>query len=127
MRNILALSLLTAGCSTTIDSHVAPPADWPVLAVIEHRVPHAVMRDRCGRFTPWYASPEACAEWHFAQGECHIYFSADFPPAAWIAEHERMHCAGYDHPGSTAAKDAWSAFAVTYAGRALAEKLTERP
>ena len=107
MKDIAVTLGLTAlvGCAT-IDQHVPPPDGWPALRVIEHHVPHAVMRDRCSRYVPWYASPEACAEWHFIRRECHIYFSADFPPPAWMVEHERLHCLGYDHPGGTAARDA---------------------
>lgn len=80
-------------------------AGWPALHVVEHRVPHAEMRDRCAPYAPPFAAPEACAEFHLARGECHIWLSADFPPQAWIIEHERLHCAGYDHIGSSVMHD----------------------
>ena len=73
---------------------------WPELKVVEHHVPHPAMRDRCMRYAPFGASPEACAEFDFANRTCHIWFSSDFPPADWIVRHERLHCAGYDHIGS---------------------------
>lgn len=75
---------------------------WPALAIVEHYVPHAEMRDRCSRYVGFGMSPEACAEFNLAKRECHIWFSADFPPQKFIVEHERLHCAGYDHAGSTA-------------------------
>lgn len=85
--------------SCTVVSHEKVEG-WPQLAVIEHHVPHAEMRDRCARYTAFGMPPEACAEFDLARGECHIWLSADFPPQGWIVEHERLHCAGYDHIGS---------------------------
>lgn len=75
---------------------------WPTLAIVEHHVPHHEMRDRCGKYVPAWASPEACAEFNFAAAECHVWLSADFPPAPGVLEHERLHCAGYDHVGEHA-------------------------
>lgn len=112
---LAAIMVQLQGCAgMMIDTHTPPPADWPKLRVVEHYVPSAVMRDRCSRFVSRFALPEACAEWHFRANECHIFFSSDFPPADWIVQHERQHCAGYDHPGSTAARDAWKSFRNYY-------------
>jgi len=70
---------------------------WPNLSVQEHYVPHAEMRSRCARFAGFGAPPLACAEINFAERRCDLWFSADFPPSAYVQKHERMHCAGHDH------------------------------
>jgi hypothetical protein len=70
---------------------------WPVLAVHEHHVPHAEMRERCARYSGFGAPPLACAEVNFSELRCDVWFSADFPPSTRVREHERMHCAGHDH------------------------------
>lgn len=75
---------------------------WPALEIVEHRVPHAEMRDRCSRYVAFGMQPEACAEFDLVQRKCHVWLSADLPPQRFIVEHERLHCAGYDHVGSTA-------------------------
>lgn len=72
---------------------------WPQLQVFEHHVPTAEMRERCAKYTGFGVSPEACAEFRLAENRCDIWYSADFPPTAAIIEHERLHCAGYDHVG----------------------------
>jgi len=79
---------------------------WPRLKVTEHYVSNAVMRDRCARYTAFGMSPVACSEFNLVAGTCDIWFSADFPPPAAVAEHERMHCEGYDHLGGSTMKQA---------------------
>lgn len=116
---ILTLLAILAGCSSIVDTHTPPPKDWPVLRVVEHRLPHARMRDACSRFGPWYAPVEACTIWRFDLGECHVYFSADFPPQPWIVEHELAHCRGHDHVGDDTARRAWHAYSASVLGRAL--------
>ena len=90
------LAAIVCGCSTIGHEKVA---GWPALRVVEHRVPNNVMRDRCMKYVGFGMSPEACAEFNFATGVCDIWLSADFPPAAWVVEHERDHCLGYEHAG----------------------------
>lgn len=85
---------------------------WPELTVVEHRVPHHVMRDRCGPYTPAFMSPEACAEFFFVQGECHIWFSADFPPPPYLVRHEHDHCRGFEHAGETTLRDILARYAA---------------
>lgn len=97
MTRVLLL-LLCTGC--TIIGHEKVDG-WPTLAVYEHRVPHHVMRDRCVKYAPFGSSPEACAEFNLVERRCDLWFSADFPPPAWMVRHERMHCEGYDHEGET--------------------------
>jgi hypothetical protein len=91
--------VLAASCSVMMGHE--PVAGWPQLEVVEHHVPHAQMRDRCAKYVAFGSSPEACAEFDLANRKCHIWFSSDFPPQPFVVEHERMHCAGYDHAGST--------------------------
>jgi hypothetical protein len=98
MRKIFAiLAALAAGCAM---DHQRVEG-WPALRIVEHYVPHAEMRDRCVRYAGFGMSPEACAEFYLDRNECHIWLSADFPPQKFVVEHERLHCAGYDHIGST--------------------------
>ena len=100
MKNGLALlAALLAGCTAIGHERVE---GWPALEIVEHYVPHHEMRDRCVRYTGFGMSPEACAEFDLVHRKCHIWFSADFPPQPFIVEHERLHCAGYDHVGSKA-------------------------
>jgi hypothetical protein len=99
MRKLLALLVpLFAGC--TVIGHEKVEG-WPALEIVEHHVPHAVMRDKCAPYVGFGMNPEACAEFDLVNAKCHIWFSADFPPQKFIVEHERLHCAGYDHVGST--------------------------
>jgi len=99
MRKIFAiLAALLAGCSAMGHQRVE---GWPALEIVEHYVPHTEMRDRCAPYVGFGMSPEACAQFDLAAGKCHIWFSAEFPPQRFIVEHERLHCAGYDHVGST--------------------------
>lgn len=97
------------GYACTTIGHEPAPSDWPKLEVHEHRVPHKVMRDVCEKYTSIAASPEACAEVKFKEGRCDIWLSSDFPPPAWVVEHEREHCLGKDHIGATTLRDAWEA------------------
>lgn len=97
-KSLVLLAALLAGCSAIAHQRVG---GWPELQVVEHYVPHAEMRDRCMRYVGFGASPEACAEFDLAGRKCHVWYSADFPPQRFIREHERLHCAGYDHAGST--------------------------
>jgi hypothetical protein len=95
---------LAAGCAADLAHRKVP--GWPQLQVVEHFVPHAEMRDRCARYVGFGSVAVACAEFRLAERRCDIWYSADFPPGADIVRHERLHCAGYDHLGSTAMQDA---------------------
>lgn len=72
---------------------------WPELAVREHSIPHAAMRDVCARYVGFGMSPEACAEFDLNARTCVIWYSAEFPPSESVKVHERKHCAGFDHIG----------------------------
>lgn len=105
MKSLIYLTVLLAGCAAIGDT--PPPADFPHLRVIEHYVSEGEMYDRCSKYV---AMPRACAEFYFAQNECHIWYSKDWPPLRFMVEHEREHCAGFDHFGSTAIADLWNRY-----------------
>ena len=99
----LALLFLAGGCAT-IDQH-EKVAGWPELRIVEHYVPDEAMRQRCAKYVPFGLFPEACAEFYFDRGECHVWYSADYRPQPYVMEHERLHCRGYGHPGDTTMRD----------------------
>ncbi len=101
---LAACAAVLAGCST-IDQH-EKVAGWPELRIVEHYVPDAELRSRCAKYVPFGLFPEACAEFYFNRGECHVWYNADFRPQPYVMEHERLHCQGYDHPGDTSLRDA---------------------
>ena len=106
LRPTLAAALLAAaaGCST-IDEHNRVEG-WPELRVIEHYVSDDAMRERCSKYVSFGMLPEACSEFNFVRGECHIWYSADFRPQPYVMEHERRHCEGFDHPGGSSLREA---------------------
>ena len=90
------LALALQGCTIVGHERVA---GWPQLAVYEHYVPEAELRNRCAQYVAFGMSPQACAEFDFSRLRCDLWFSADFPPTRSMIEHERLHCQGYDHVG----------------------------
>lgn len=101
-RAALVLAMIaTAGCATIGHERVE---GWPELVVTEYRVSAAEMRARCSKYTGFLQVPLACAEYNLATLRCDIWLDEGFAPA-WVLEHERLHCAGFDHPGSTAMRD----------------------
>jgi hypothetical protein len=100
LRRAAAAGALLGACGCTLIGHERV-SDWPRLEVLEHYVPHAEMRSRCGQYAGFGMSPEACAEFDLARGRCDIWYSADFPPPPPVIAHERLHCAGYDHIGES--------------------------
>lgn len=105
MKSLCAALLvaLSSACASIIGHEKV--AGWPQLAVYEHYVPHAQMRERCARYVGFGSLPVACAQFRLAERRCDIWYSADFPPSRDIIEHERLHCAGYDHVGETKLRD----------------------
>ena len=91
------MSVIAAAC--TVISAGDPVIGWPELQTVEHYVPHREMRERCSRYVGFGMMPEACAEFDFTALRCDLWFSADFPPNAYVIEHERQHCRGYEHAG----------------------------
>jgi hypothetical protein len=96
---LLMSVLALGGCGTISHEKVE---GWPKLTVLEHRVADAEVQARCARYVHFGLTPVACAEFDFARGACHIWYSADRPATLEVILHERLHCRGYDHPGDTA-------------------------
>lgn len=94
----LLLLLLVSGCSVMGNERVE---GWPKLRVIEHYVSPHELSASCAPHVPWHSTPLACALFVFARAECHIFYSAESPPPEFVKRHERLHCEGYDHIGST--------------------------
>ena len=92
------LAALLSACTTIEHQRVE---GWPKLEIVEHYVPHREMQDRCVRYVGFGMAPEACAEFDLAARKCHIWYSSGSRPMGFIRRHERLHCAGYDHIGST--------------------------
>ena len=113
---VLATVLLTA-CSTMGDR---PVEGWPELQIVEHYVPAVEMRERCSRYVAFGMLPEACSEFDLRGRRCHIWFSADPAPAAFIRKHERLHCQGYDHAGSDGMRKLLQAYQAQEAASAAA-------
>ena len=101
---IALIALLLTGACATIDQH-EKVAGWPELRLVEHYVPDATMRQRCAKYVPFGLFPESCAEFYFDRGECHVWYSREFPPQPYVKEHERLHCQGYAHVGDTSMRD----------------------
>jgi hypothetical protein len=100
--SLVLLAMVLSACTVIGHEKVA---GWPALEIAEHYVPHPEMRERCAKYVGFGMSPEACAEFDLAARRCNLWFSADFPPNAWIVEHERLHCQGYDHVGAGTLKE----------------------
>ena len=147
------MALAAAGLSGCTAMAYAPaPADFPVLRVVEHRLPHAEFKDKCAPAagaghhvatgalalllgaSPAHAaiaglvgpSVEACAELDFAKGACNVYLSADFPPAElWMVHERERRCRGYDNIGDPVIRDAWAAYKLHQRDALLWERFAE--
>ena len=97
----LLVPLFLAACATIDHQRVE---GWPQLEVVEHRVPAEEMMQRCRKYAGFGAIPLACAEFNLEARRCDIWLSKGFAPQT-IVEHERLHCAGYDHVGSTGMRE----------------------
>ena len=89
--------LLLAGCAqrilVPIDTMRLPPRDWPELRQFVTRVSPEQARRVCQRSEGHFLG---CAVLDFDKGTCRIYLASDDPA---VYQHERFHCAGYDHVG----------------------------
>jgi len=106
MIRAVLLALALSGC--TVVGHVKVD-DCPPMKVVEHHVSVGAMLEQC--YTPlplWMKAigsfPFACASLRFQEQRCDIYVVANSDDV--FLEHERLHCACYDHVGSTGIKDA---------------------
>ena len=88
-----------AGCAVISNDRVP---GWPELAIVEHRVSEAKLRDVCDpAANPLLTVTMACVTFDFKERICHMWLSRDFPPTQWVIEHETWHCRGHDHIGGT--------------------------
>lgn len=94
--------LLLSGCATVIDAGRPPPSDWPQLKETVIHTSSRVAKQLCASEKLDYV--DACTIIAFSKNECNIYTTTDDPD---VMAHERMHCKGYDHVGSTTLRDAW--------------------
>ena len=94
---VLALS----ACST-ID-YARRVEGWPELTTEVHRVTSAEVRDACSKYSAAFSSAMACSEFLMAEKVCRVWLPNDLPgDTAFLEDHERAHCRGFDHPGSDA-------------------------
>ena len=106
LQQCVAPVLLAAiSACTSIDPHNRVEG-WPELQVIEYRVAYEEMRRRCDRYVAFGMIPLACAEYNLAARYCYIWLDRDYAPSSVVA-HERMHCLGFDHYGSTSMADSF--------------------
>ena len=99
MKALFIIATLMLSACSTIDAHTPAPSGWPALRIVIVDDPYA------DKGIEVYCSPSnlfayhmACAVPDFAQQTCFIYArSRD----KWLIDHEKLHCAGYDHPGGS--------------------------
>jgi len=88
------------------------PSDWPELTIDVQTLPPATVEKMCegAEVVPVGFRRAGCAMPYFCQRRCTIWL-ADYTlrkhTADLLLQHERAHCRGYDHPGSTRTRDAW--------------------
>ncbi len=109
------LPLLLAGCvavpTATIDLSQKPPADWPTLEVKLQQSPQQQFDVICGKSPlPFVVHRISCAQVDFSQGKCWILVRAGETLEPYWEEHERQHCAGYDHHGESTLRDSWAKY-----------------
>lgn len=97
------------------------PDDFPDLEVRVVKVDAEGIRKHCGArpFNWLLGGTLACPVIDFRAGTCTIYTMSD---SAWVLDHERAHCKGFDHPGETAISDLWKAHKLHERDRALWEQ-----
>lgn len=91
-----AFALLT-GCAP-----MSPTASYPPLPYSVSRIPDGEVYAKCARAWPLWQHlmmfpilPMGCAERYPQHGVCIIWVGET--SAAWVVEHEKLHCAGHVH------------------------------
>lgn len=116
MKAIIIAALLLAGCSTM--SETPPPADWPHMRVVEHTgLGFWETQKKCYKYLSLPMKllgsfAMGCAEFYFATGECHVYYMGE--PSKLVRDHEREHCQGFDHSGSTDVAQSWERYQAAH-------------
>ena len=96
---LAATLLLPVAVALSACGGIGVQADWeerpshPALEPVLVEVPASKLRETCGDYPGMYL--HGCARRDYEMRTCFIY-TAPRPPA-WLLEHERKHCAGYDH------------------------------
>jgi hypothetical protein len=93
-----ALSAVAIACAPLATESVP---GWPLLEIVEHHVPYEEMSGRCARYVGFGALPLGCAEFDLEARVCHVWVSTGLPGWRVVRDHERRHCAGYDHAGAS--------------------------
>jgi hypothetical protein len=96
----LVFGVLFTGCNT-IDHRNPPPDDFPKdLRIVVHRpgvLGFVGVRECDGAIG-------GCTIADFCSEVCRIYLQLDLK---WIEDHERSHCAGWDHSRESHMRDQW--------------------
>ena len=98
--NLLAVGLaaLATGCGGVMARHDwQPQASLPPLPTAYLEVPAAELPRHCGTYSS--GTLYGCAKRDFKRRVCTVVTGPQ--PAAWLLNHERKHCAGYDHGPDT--------------------------
>lgn len=87
------------------------PADWPELEIQVQTVTPATFAAMCaGAHRASGYNQVGCAVAYFCQRRCTVWIS-DVQllehQLQLVVGHERAHCRGYDHPGSSTMRDGW--------------------
>lgn len=92
---LLAFSLLAAGCSAlpVDESWEGTPTHKPLPAVFIEVDSDGIAR-YCGDRPGTYV--HGCARRDYESRACFVFTRAK--PQPWLVEHEKKHCAGWDHP-----------------------------
>lgn len=105
MKRTLAAALIAltaSGC--TMVGHLPAPDGWPVLTEKIERPGFWAVQSICGGLPPFTVTA-GCAQIHLSSGTCTIYSAVTGEDEVYLLEHERAHCQGRDHIGSTALLD----------------------
>lgn len=109
-----------AGDHRRIDYSVPPPADWPELAIEIRDVSPDVMALNCPKTASRISAGRlwGCSAISFCARRCRIFLSVpNEQKRGEVLEHERGHCLGYDHYGSTLFHDTWARAKAQGCGR----------
>lgn len=100
---------MSCSIAVEIDYTKGPAPNWPDLKIeIQHGSQEAITR-LCEEHGGGKNSV-ACAVVSFVYRTCTIYIPKQHVIYDRILVHEKAHCRGYDHYGSTVLRDAWKKY-----------------
>jgi hypothetical protein len=108
LKTLLLLWVSISLASCTIVGHKPTPQGWPELVEQIERPGFWQAQQICGAPIP-FGIAVACAQPDLVKGICRIILTSDDPE---VLEHEREHCRGKDHIGSTALADYYKEYAA---------------